>query len=439
MHSKSLGICATVLFSLGTACSSANVEEVPDDLGAEGIVKPTGQELMGSLLVESPKEVRTLRPGLSTQVRAAIVEPGRGTIHDQPLDEVRRVREWSGCLEIRDEHARGFGGTFVTRHCDVAVTRGQTTTATVSAIWLDTEVALDFPRWQESRLYQAGFDPDRASTSHVSRRRGLFVVAPGEYRYRVRDSVYEEFAVHAAPSQITKVTLPDRTAKLTIRGAERHLPNAPFEACQGGRIFLLDRTVENRQIASAPRYAEPTWFLQRCDRTADGDDDCNSPKVRRRPGRVMTTTGELEQTQGVVHWAYLDGIESRTYTLLPFAAAEAPRHYELVAHGVPETITLEPGEEKTIELRRIDVTDVEVVDEAGNLTEAKGTWYVERKTDDGWKRFVRNGGCGTTKVFAPPTYPTGTGIDVLPGVYRVVVRYQTKLGWQEQEHIVDES
>jgi hypothetical protein len=88
----------------------------------------------------------------------------------------------------------------------------------------------------------------------------------------------------------------------------------------------------------------------------------------------------------------------------------------------------------TVPVDRIDVNDVSLTKETGEKYTVKGTWQLYTPgPNNSWVPFlVRDCGSGTT----PFTSPTKSGLDVLPGNYRVVVSYTTAEGNKTQEHII---
>jgi hypothetical protein len=78
-----------------------------------------------------------------------------------------------------------------------------------------------------------------------------------------------------------------------------------------------------------------------------------------------------------------------------------------------KSMELESGETKVIDVERIDVHDIQVTDEQGNTTSAEGVYRVYKQENGEWKPL------GFPTSGQPFAFPTGTGIDVPPGTYKV--------------------
>ena len=80
--------------------------------------------------------------------------------------------------------------------------------------------------------------------------------------------------------------------------------------------------------------------------------------------------------------------------------------------------------------------DVEITKETGETYTTKGTWQLYRQGPNAtWlpitiRQDCSNGGGAAT------SFPTNSGLDVLPGTYRLVISYTTGEGAKTQEHTV---
>lgn len=109
---------------------------------------------------------------------------------------------------------------------------------------------------------------------------------------------------------------------------------------------------------------------------------------------------------------------SGTRTLRAYADVGCP--YTLELPGRPEARAIASPGVTDVTLHRVDVDHVAVTREDGSVFEAQGTYVLSTP--------------GQPNI---GPYPTGTGVDVLPGAYDVVVRYTTALGAQEhREHVI---
>ena len=114
--------------------------------------------------------------------------------------------------------------------------------------------------------------------------------------------------------------------------------------------------------------------------------------------------------------AQVDVARERTVKAVGFAPGERNASLTLGARTMP--ITLQDGATMPLPLGRIDVDDVTVRRENGTSYEQKGTYVVTCLTDG----------------VVIGTFPTATGIDVLPGDYRADVSYTTAEGPKTQSY-----
>ena len=89
--------------------------------------------------------------------------------------------------------------------------------------------------------------------------------------------------------------------------------------------------------------------------------------------------------------------------------------YTFTAAG--RTVTLSQTSDNTIALNRVDVSGVTVTRENGSTYFAGGDYELY---------------FGGNRVAGP--HSTGTGIDVLPGEYELVLKYRTSDGEKTQRH-----
>lgn len=93
------------------------------------------------------------------------------------------------------------------------------------------------------------------------------------------------------------------------------------------------------------------------------------------------------------------------------------QHYNLYLNGTWTEVKANAGGYVDLPVRRLDVGDVAVTDEDGKTTTVHGAYSVE------WAHATS----ATGKLWMPAeeaqNLPTGTGVDVVPGTYRVTVTY----------------
>ncbi len=92
------------------------------------------------------------------------------------------------------------------------------------------------------------------------------------------------------------------------------------------------------------------------------------------------------------------------------------QHYNVYLNGTFAEVTGHSGTIVEIPVRRLDVADVEVTDENGNVTTTPGTWSLQFFAP------TQSGGMWIAAEEAQQL-PTSRGVDVVPGRYRVTVTY----------------
>lgn len=117
-------------------------------------------------------------------------------------------------------------------------------------------------------------------------------------------------------------------------------------------------------------------------------------------------------------------------------------NYELVVNNSAMALKMSAGQTYRLEIPRIDVNDVLVTREDGVQEYVAGTYdiYVPNPEQlGGWKllEMVDWPNCFHDAVLAPGDFKTKTGVNVVPGVYKVVVTYPTQEGTKVHEQIVD--
>lgn len=114
-----------------------------------------------------------------------------------------------------------------------------------------------------------------------------------------------------------------------------------------------------------------------------------------------------------------------TYRVFPFAPGGG--HYLYTVQGLSATLDPKPGDKLTLKVKRIDVDDVNVTREDGSSYTVAGTWTVLHEDANG--QFAPFAACGNI--------PTKRGIDVVPGVYKIVTSYNTQEGPATEEDVLD--
>lgn len=122
--------------------------------------------------------------------------------------------------------------------------------------------------------------------------------------------------------------------------------------------------------------------------------------------------------------------------------------YELVVNNTWMPLKVATGQTLQVQLKRLDVNHVTVTREDGANYQAPGNYQVyvqDSEITGGWRllevvapEYYSGNYCAPSYAYkAYHTFPTQTGLDVLPGVYKVVITYKTVEGEKQTEQVVD--
>jgi len=123
-------------------------------------------------------------------------------------------------------------------------------------------------------------------------------------------------------------------------------------------------------------------------------------------------------------------LQTRTdesYRVFPLIAADAT-HYEIWTGDLTAPLTLGVGQTLAFKVKRIDVNNVLIKRGDGSTYYTTGTYVVARKDDTSGSYKPAFGGCVST---------TPSGLDVVPGVYKITTSWTTADGPDSEENILD--
>ena len=244
---------------------------------------------------------------------------------------------------------------------------------------------------------------------------------PGGYRFSFGLPILDDTNKTLAGGENANLALTpsDKRGTIIVKKPARDLADAALNYHVAAQTQIIQRNRDNAALA----YGEVPSYDQR-----------NTPQ----PANVAIQPGSLTYApqEGVISWAALPMKDDTTLKVFPFAASEGQMHYELVVSNVAQTIALTPGQTKTIQLERIEVDDVEVTKETGEVYNQRGTWQIFRQgPNNAWipitARVDASNGAGTQQAYA-----TNTGLDVFAGTYRVIISYTTAEGAKTQDQTV---
>lgn len=116
-----------------------------------------------------------------------------------------------------------------------------------------------------------------------------------------------------------------------------------------------------------------------------------------------------------------------SYRVFPLTAADSS-HYEVATGDLAAPITLAVGQTLDFKVKRIDVNNVLLTRNDGSTYYTKGTYVISRKDPATGAYQPAFGGCSAA---------TPSGIDVVPGVYKIATSWATADGPDSEEDILD--
>jgi hypothetical protein len=388
-----------------------------------------------------PKDGETLS-------RLTVTTPGGWTLPVNPADDATvTYRNASIPLNVQQRLTEGDGYLVVSSKFDVSVNAGNVALAKGKATSFDlaslkptykaasdasSKLARDFGPLPTLKVFYTGATLGETQVYGQSRSNAAFwsgdpqralLAPPGAYRFSWSLPILSDVNKTLAGGDNATVSLDPSDQRATIvvkKPAARDLPDAPVPQCHmATRTFLVHRRVDN----SNGQYGEPASYDQR---------NTQQPAAAIQNGYVNYSNAYDQATS----WAGLPMKDDTTVKVFPFAASEGANHYELVVNNVAMPLALKPGDTKTIQLERLDVDDVEITKETGETYTVHGSFQLFRQGPNAsWipitvRQDCSNGG-GQQVAF-----PTNTGIDVLPGTYRLLISYSTAEGAKQQDQTV---
>ena len=419
-----VSVFAILIASGAVACSGGDRDD--QELGvAEGEkrIKISDSENLGEIQVGLPTGWPAnqtgfigLGTGFSVQYRDSELK----------LGVPERVTGGTGCVQLRG----AFAGAM--EACKVTVAKSFRTTFDLAALQMgwdpnsaQSTLRVDFgpvPSFTLKRLAQTTGEPDRVIVGPGNVGYNHYgqpiisalgaLVLPGKYEldYGV-GAALKPLSVSLSQGQYKKVsTMPaDKRAKLVVKPPVRELPNP---ARPGACVGQATNFVIMRDNSAGPSQLRPEPDL--------------------KDFRYGAGLGQAS-SYGIRQFYSMDGTTPIELVMFPLSATDDTMHYEVVANNVMMPITLKAGQTKTVQLERLDVDDVDVTKEDGTTYSVKGYYYVERDDNGTWVPVMTQmtesyGSCVDSGSATPFGATTGTGLDVLPGNYRVTIHYSTAEG-----------
>ncbi len=408
------------ILALSVAACTAPSEPDSDSSNGDLHVKPTDSENLGRLTVTTP-------PGWVLPVNPADDATVAYRSSAVPFDVAQRLNQGDGTIAFTGKFDRQLVSQNVPIAKGANVTYGlgsfkatyDPTTTLVRDFGPKPALKIFFtaPGNQEVQAY--GTNNSYPAFWNGSPTRAA-LAPPGSWRFSWGLPVLDDVKHDLASGENAALSLQPAEKRATIRikkPSSRDLPNPPASCHVAAQEILVQRNRDN----SNGQYGEPPSYDQRQTQQPAG--------VAIQDGYMYYASGE-----GIVAWAAVPLANDTDVRVFPFVATEAPMHYELFVSNLGIPIALNPGDTKTIQLERLDIDDVAVTREDGTVYNVKGTYQVFKQGAAGsWVPLTSRTDCGAGAA-AQATWPTGTGIDVPAGAYRVLVNYTTAEGAKTQDN-----
>ena len=356
------------------------------------VVNPDDDELLGSLIVKSPAIPKGLQ--LSTY---SVGAPGLILVPDQSA----RIKEGNYCVFL--------GSSYSVQKCNVSVVRKQTTEVALGAfhIKLDLDnLSTDVGPQPQIRILDRYGKAVQLTDSYQATFENLFIVtfenAP----------IFGEIQIPVGVAEIVEksISYPDLRAQIEFKASVRAFPNADgsdFTQINDNLTFIHRKY----PLPENTRMHIPQYGYDRAHGTYD------------RSGLVDIVNFidfQTEKPQAIWFFPTLN---------------QSPLFYEVVVNNTYTNIAMKAGEHKTVTLKRIDVNKVLLTREDGSKYYVAGTYkvYQQNPTSKGWRLLEI---LDKNKEIVSE-FHTETGLDVLPGTYKVELTYLTAEGKKSRDYILN--
>lgn len=395
-------------------CASAFAQSIqPFD-----VINPIGDENLGYFLVQSPQDPG----GTAKQIAPFSLSGSTNSLVNLKADETHRVPKGNYCVRVGV-----IGQNMYSRTCDIQVEAKKTTTLSIAALKVD---------WDKNLLH-VDVGPQITMRFNNAKNEFGYNVAPNstwmqEMPYKYMPIVPGTVSVSAQEASLLGVF------NIVLQGGEVHSENLTLPELRAHlQVLPPQRTFQDPTELAMCNHARSLEIVQR-------NANWNGKARFHHPGVVSTPNG-MDGSGNIGYESSLgyDWAKGGTYTFFPALDPKKPLVYELVVNNTWMPVQLKAHDTMTVQLKRIDVNDVFVTREDGTSYYVPGSFMVYMQDAQGaWKLLevpvpVQNS-CGVlTNRVMMSSFKTKTGLDVLPGVYKVVTIYTTQEGAQSDEHILD--
>jgi hypothetical protein len=399
---------------------SAEIFAAPIQPGRNDVINPIGEETLGQLIVDAPP-IPTGAGSCSFTVEAiggSASNAGRA----YALAMGTPVRAVEGQYTIS---VRGNCGSPVSYHnlSSVQVIRRQTTRYPLAALRLQIDRSVLDVDIAPRPLVQVQLGIEAPITWEALNE--YMVVAPGLYKVTYGVNLLRPLSIDLLPGEVKLVdmTPPDRRVTLTIANPQRQFVNVRPSSCSTQRTWVVFRH-------SRPYYRDNFFLFEPL------------PDVQ----------SDLRNTlQGITEAVAIEPTGSKTIRYFSVESstghAPFPRH-EVVVNNMAEVLSpVRTGNATFIQLKRIDVNDVNVVREDGSSYIRSGLFSVWKRDFPSYEtdynpsvklpNYSRENCAELPSIIPTTNFATLSGVDVLPGRYRIEVKYDTEEGRKTQIHDLD--
>jgi hypothetical protein len=421
-RSTSLSLLALLsLVVVAPACTGSADESDAEDYESDLRIKPKDGETLSRLTIATPG-------GWTLPVNPADDATASYRSANVPLNVEQRLKDGEGDVMVASKFDVTLNGGKVT------LVKGKATKYELASIKptfdANTTLVRDFGPTPALNVFYAAQGNQEAQVYGQSRAQAAFwggnparaiLAPPGAYRFSWSLPILDDKSqnIGAGANETVALTPPERRATIVVKKpAARELPDIPTPQCHlPTQTFVVHRRVAN----DAGQYGEPASYDQR------------NTSFNANQAIIGGYTHYANAYDQATSWAALPMKADTTLKVFPFAASEGTNHYEVVVSNVAMPLSLKPGDTKTIQLERLDVDDVEVTKETGEVYNVKGNWELYREGPNAsWVPVTFRADCSNS-AGTQISFPTGTGLDVLPGKYRLVIRYTTGEGPKQQD------
>ncbi|MCB0386318.1 MAG: hypothetical protein KDD43_13070, partial [Bdellovibrionales bacterium] len=393
-------------------------------LASGDVIDPIGDENLGYIKVELPPNSTESPAGLTLALIHKASNKAEATLS---FGVSARVLKGTKCLQLNTPK-------YAHSNCSIQVRAKETTVVTLGHL----------TAYLRPELYQIGF----GEHPHI-----LNTQRTGTNLYN-RPEDFKDFAI--PDDLVFSVAVPGSTEPFGFLRRERSLG--------AGEITSMDLSPSNEPRSTLVySFAKQRAF-------PDADIPCKYPTkafLVERDSKYRTTVERngiftphpydfRSNLKNIENWKVLPIQYSSSYGIrqyrslrpdqsIPYYTKRSTEaQYDLVINNIPHQFHIMPGQTRRIEMPRLDINHVLVTREDGSTYYQAGTYRVQYRDDESKKwqdlkltRYNGNtGSCGSNYA-QMQDFPTKTGLDVPPKLYRVTVTYTTREGTQEYVTEVD--